>query len=140
MTSKKRQYGDLSARPLPSEDPSLIDDVFAAFTGTRPSNAPTAEPEMEEALPKKAAGTPARGAAAAQGAANKYKDLKENNKKGINRLSPEKIQSLTATVAELLGEGQSIEDGRGRVRPHDASCRLGHGAQHGTGAGRRGKG
>jgi DNA-binding Lrp family transcriptional regulator len=32
MTSKKRKYGDLSARPLPTEDASLVDDVFAAFT------------------------------------------------------------------------------------------------------------
>ena len=40
MTSKKRRYGDLSERPLPTEDPSLIDDVFAAFTGTRPAVEP----------------------------------------------------------------------------------------------------
>ena len=63
MTSKKRKYGDLSARPLPSEDPSLIDDVFAAFTGTRPSNAPATEPEVavEEVAPKKEPITAARG-------------------------------------------------------------------------------
>src|SRR5689334_12880101 len=62
MTSKKRKYGDLSARPLPSEDPSLIDDVFAAFTGTRPSApAPTEAPESEM-LPS----TPAPHAAPAQ--------------------------------------------------------------------------
>jgi hypothetical protein len=36
MTSKKRKYGDLSARQLPTSDPSLLDDVFAAFTGKRP--------------------------------------------------------------------------------------------------------
>src|SRR5918995_1898822 len=36
MTSKKRKYGDLSARPLPTEGEDLIDDVFAAFTGPRP--------------------------------------------------------------------------------------------------------
>jgi hypothetical protein len=35
---------------------------------------------------------------------------KENNKKGINRLTPDEIQSFTATVADLLGEGQSIEE------------------------------
>jgi DNA-binding Lrp family transcriptional regulator len=60
MTSKKRKYGDLSARPLPTEDPSLIDDVFAAFTGTRPTSVPveSAEPEM--------ASTPAQRAAPAQ--------------------------------------------------------------------------
>lgn len=272
MTSKKRKYGDLSARPLPSEDPSLIDDVFAAFTGTRPSNVPAAELEaaVEEEASQKASATPARratparyatpapqsapaprasaahdepeplhraaaarraapaqqatvagytrvsndlldriiptldtydqsvlmrlyrlsrgfssdtcrvsvptlakacnvserqvrksvgkleareliqrveqdfgnkdkalrgtifriliadptaargatpargaaheySAAAARGAANKDKALKENNKRGINRLTPEEIQSLTATVADLLGEGQSIQ-------------------------------
>ena len=32
MTSKKRKYGNLSERPLPTEDESLVDDVFAAFT------------------------------------------------------------------------------------------------------------
>lgn len=36
MTSKKRKYGDLSARQPPTSDPSLLDDVFAAFTGKRP--------------------------------------------------------------------------------------------------------
>src|SRR5215213_1807348 len=56
MTSKKRKYGDLSARPLPSEDPTLIDDVFAAFTGTRPSNVTT--PDESEA--REASTTPAR--------------------------------------------------------------------------------
>jgi Bacteriophage replication protein O len=35
---------------------------------------------------------------------------KDNNKKGINRLTPEEIQSFTATVADLLGEGQSIKE------------------------------
>jgi hypothetical protein len=272
MTSKKRKYGDLSARPLPSEDPSLIDDVFAAFTGTRPSTAPAAEPEAEEEIVSQKASTtpaqrathalqaapapqttlaqrasaaqsepeplhraaaayraapaqqaavagytrvsndlldrilptldtydqavlvriyrlsrgfnsdtcrvsvptlakacnvserqvrksvgkleareliqrveqdfgnkdrslrgtifrilvvdptPARGATPArsaahvrsashaQGAANKDKDLKENNKKGGNRLTPDEIQSFAATVADLLGEGKSFEE------------------------------
>src|SRR5438270_1637684 len=32
MTSKKRKYGNLSERPLPTEDESLVDDVCAAFT------------------------------------------------------------------------------------------------------------
>ena len=280
MTSKKRKYGDLSARPLPSEDPSLIDDVFAAFTGTRPSNVPAAEPEaaVEEEVSGRTSTTPARraapalsaaptpqtapaprasaaqvepeplhraaaarraapaqpavvagytrvsndlldriiptldtydqavlirlyrlsrgfnsdtcrvsvptlakacnvserqvrksvgkleardiiqrveqdfgnkdkalrgtifriliadptpargatpapgathehGAAAARGAANKDKALKENNKKGINRLTPEEIRSFTATVADLLGEGQSIEEVESRFAP-----------------------
>lgn len=280
MTSKKRKYGDLSARPLPSEDPSLIDDVFAAFTGTRPSNVPAAEPEeaVEENVLQKASATPAqraapalraapapqttpashasaaqaepeplhraaaarraapapqaavagytrvsndlldrilptldtydqavlirlyrlsrgfssdtcrvsaptlakacniserqvrksvsklearelierieqdfgnkdkalrgtifriliadptpargatpaqyatpaRSAAAAQGAAIKDKDLKRNNKKGIDRLTPEEIQSFTATVADLLGEGEAIEEVEARFAP-----------------------
>ncbi|MDT5268290.1 MAG: Bacteriophage replication protein [Acidobacteriota bacterium] len=42
---------------------------------------------------------------------------KDNNKKGINRLTPEEIQSFTATVADLLGEGQSIEEVEGRFAP-----------------------
>jgi DNA-binding Lrp family transcriptional regulator len=65
MTSKKRKYGDLSARPLPSEDPTLIDDVFAAFTGTRPSNVMT----PDESVAKEASTTPARRAAPALHAA-----------------------------------------------------------------------
>jgi hypothetical protein len=48
---------------------------------------------------------------------NKRKDLKENSKKGINRLTPEEIQSFTATVADLLGEGQTIEEVEGRFAP-----------------------
>jgi phage replication O-like protein O len=42
---------------------------------------------------------------------------KKNNKKGINRLTPEEIQSFTATVIDLLGEGQSIKDVEGRFAP-----------------------
>jgi hypothetical protein len=48
---------------------------------------------------------------------NKDKDLKENSKKGINRLTPDEIQSFTATVADLLSEGQSIEEVEGRFAP-----------------------
>ena len=43
MTSKKRKYGNLSERPLPTEDESLVDDVFAAFT-RRPASTPPARP------------------------------------------------------------------------------------------------
>jgi hypothetical protein len=42
---------------------------------------------------------------------------KNNNKKGINRLTPEETQSFTATVADLLGEGQSIEEVEARFAP-----------------------
>lgn len=42
---------------------------------------------------------------------------KNNNKKGINRLSPEEIQSFTATVADLLGEGQSLQEVEARFAP-----------------------
>ncbi|MET0623600.1 MAG: replication protein [Pyrinomonadaceae bacterium] len=42
---------------------------------------------------------------------------KDNNKKGINRLSPEEIRSFTATVVDLLGEGQSIEEVQGKFAP-----------------------
>jgi DNA-binding Lrp family transcriptional regulator len=278
MTSKKRRYGDLSARPLPSEDPSLIDDVFAAFTGVRPSSAPLADDEdrvsqdisstpahyaapalrtapaqratpaqhasaaqsVSEPLHDAAAArsaapaqqstvagytrvsndlldrilptldtydqvvlvrlyrlsrgfnsdtcrvsvptlakscniserqvrksvaklearelikrveqdfgnkdkalrgtifriliadpTPARGAAPARGtthaeratpahgASNKDKSFsKDNNKKGINRLTPEEIESFAATVADLLGEGKSFEEVEGQFAPN----------------------
>ena len=43
MTSKKRKYGNLSERPLPTEDESLVDDVFAAFT-RRPASIPPVHP------------------------------------------------------------------------------------------------
>ena len=47
----------------------------------------------------------------------KEKALKENNKKGINRLTPEEIQTMTATVADLLGGGQSVEEVEARFAP-----------------------
>jgi DNA-binding MarR family transcriptional regulator len=49
---------------------------------------------------------------------NKERTLKETNKKGINRLSPEEIQSFTSTVADLLGEGQTIEEVEARFAPN----------------------
>jgi len=60
---------------------------------------------------------PANTAGAANLATNKEKDLKDKSKKGINRLAPEEIQSFTATVADLLGEGQSIEEVEARFAP-----------------------
>ena len=53
MTSKKRKYGNLSERPLPTEDESLVDDVFAAFTRRPPSHAaPTRqEPASQQVAP-----------------------------------------------------------------------------------------
>jgi hypothetical protein len=59
-----------------------------------------------------------RGTRLARGVSNKEKALKENNKKGINRLSPEEIQSFTSTVADLLGEGQTIEEVEARFAPN----------------------
>jgi len=37
-SNKKRKYGDLSARPIPVTDPSLLEDVFQAFTGRKPDS------------------------------------------------------------------------------------------------------
>jgi hypothetical protein len=45
------------------------------------------------------------------------KGFYKNNKKGSNRLSPVEIQSFTETVADLLGEGQSIEEVESRFAP-----------------------
>jgi hypothetical protein len=45
------------------------------------------------------------------------KGFKEHNKKGGRRLSPEEIQSFTATVVDLLGEGQSIEEVQAKFAP-----------------------
>jgi DNA-binding MarR family transcriptional regulator len=62
--------------------------------------------------------TPAVQRPRSSGDPNKERALKENNKKGINRLSPEEIQSFTATVADLLGEGQTIEEVEARFAPN----------------------
>jgi hypothetical protein len=35
---------------------------------------------------------------------------KENNKKGVNRLTPEEIQSFASTVADLIAEGKPFEE------------------------------
>lgn len=59
----------------------------------------------------------ARGARHVAGTTNKEKELKGKSKKGNNRLSPEDIQSFTATVADLLKEGQSIEEVELRFAP-----------------------
>jgi hypothetical protein len=48
---------------------------------------------------------------------NKEKALKENSNKGVTRHTPEEIQSFTATVADLLGEGQSVEEVEARFAP-----------------------
>jgi hypothetical protein len=48
---------------------------------------------------------------------NKSKDLKENSIKGVNRLTPEEIQSFTATVADLMGEGQPLQEVETRFAP-----------------------
>jgi hypothetical protein len=42
---------------------------------------------------------------------------KKNNKKGVNRLAPDEIQSFTATVTDLLREGKSFEE----IEPRFAS-------------------
>jgi Bacteriophage replication protein O len=51
VTSKKtRKYGDLSARPLPTEEASLVDDVFAAFTRRPSAPAPDGPALAENAM------------------------------------------------------------------------------------------
>jgi hypothetical protein len=98
MTSKKRKYGDLSARPLPSEDPTLIDDVFAAFTGTRPSNVTT----PDESVAKEASVTPARRAAPAlQAAPAPHASAAPNQPEPLHRAAdaPRAAPAQHATVA-----------------------------------------
>jgi len=48
---------------------------------------------------------------------NKDKDLKESYKRGVNRLTPEEIQSFTATIADLLGEGLPLKEVETRFAP-----------------------
>jgi hypothetical protein len=50
MTTKKRKYGDLSKQPLPQSDPTLLEDVFRAFTGRAPVN--EVIPEEETVSPQ----------------------------------------------------------------------------------------
>ena len=48
---------------------------------------------------------------------NKDKDLKESYKKEVNRLTPDEIQSFTATVANLLEDGDTLEEVETRFAP-----------------------
>lgn len=43
--------------------------------------------------------------------------FKKNIKKGVHRLTPDELQTFTATVADLLGEGQSIAEVEARFAP-----------------------
>ena len=60
---------------------------------------------------------PANSAGPAGSADNKEKAFKDKSKKGVNRLAPEEIQSFTATVADLLREGQPLEEVESRFAP-----------------------
>jgi hypothetical protein len=60
---------------------------------------------------------PANSAGAAGSADNKEKAFKDKSKKGSNRLTPEEIQSFTATVADLLREGEPPEKVESRFAP-----------------------
>ena len=103
MTSKKRKYGDLSARPLPTEDPTLIDDVFAAFTGTRPTSVPAAEsPALadmaaaESPTPAQRA-TPARFTAPAQRASAAQKGSEP-----LHNLPPSPVTHASRTTCSTV--------------------------------------
>lgn len=48
---------------------------------------------------------------------NNIRIYKNNNKKGVVRLTPEEIRSFTATVADLLAEGQPIGEVEPRFAP-----------------------
>ena len=59
----------------------------------------------------------ARGRRLTPNVSNKEKDLKEKSKKGINRLTPEEIQSYTLAVADMLREGQPLEQVEAKIAP-----------------------
>ena len=49
---------------------------------------------------------------------NKNKEgFKNNNKKGVNRLAPEEIQSFTSTIVDMLIEGKSVEEVEAQYAP-----------------------
>jgi len=72
---------------------------------------------------------------------SKRKDLKENNKKGITRLTPDEIQSFTATVVDLLAEGKSVEEVEAQYAPsmHPADWAAVRSVALAQGASKKGK-
>ena len=91
----------------------LADDVDSPGNYDRGMNI---EMLLEGADPGRQA-SPVASRPRSSGDPNKEKDLKENSQKGVVRLTPEEIQSLTATVADLLREGQSIEEVGAKYAP-----------------------
>ncbi len=88
MTSKKRKYGNLSERPLPTEDESLVDDVFAAFT-RRPNTAPS---NIE--APPKSKGQPLQ----IGGAPNIEAPPKSERAEGFLRVTNELLDDILPTL------------------------------------------
>jgi DNA-binding Lrp family transcriptional regulator len=88
MTSKKRKYGNLSERPLPTEDESLVDDVFAAFT-RRPNTAPS---NIE--APSKSKGQPLQ----IEAASNIEAPPKFEAASGFLRVSNEMLDNILPTL------------------------------------------
>ena len=88
MTSKKRKYGNLSERPLPTEDESLVDDVFAAFT-RRPNTAPS-----NIGAPSKSRGQPLQ----IEGAPNIEAPPKSERAEGFLRVTNELLDDILPTL------------------------------------------
>jgi DNA-binding Lrp family transcriptional regulator len=116
MTSKKRKYGDLSARPLPSEDPSLLDDVFAAFTGPRPTIAK--EPPQPRPNPKTSPVTET--SLISETRLSTQPSLVKTEAHGLSetRLSPEPslVVENTPNADSIADYASSIDYGRGHSR------------------------
>jgi hypothetical protein len=113
MTSKKRRrYGDLAARPLPTDDPALVDEVFAAFT-RRPSLPTQDNVEVaEETSPDKIGG------AKLGGAKTPSLPTGPNLARTVGRLpilgSPTKLSELTASP--LIEQAERMDYRKGHSR------------------------
>ena len=107
----ERSVRDVTARLIAK---NLIEELDAVFGAGKEQGI-----KYRVAIPAglESVAGPANSAGVATVATNKEKALKETNKKGISRLAAEEIQSFKATVADLLGEGQSVEEVEGRFAP-----------------------
>jgi hypothetical protein len=76
-----------------------------------------------DGIPSHDAGIPSHGTRRSHGIPshghikNNIGIYKQDKKKGVHRLTPDEIKSFTATVADLLGEGQSVEEIESRFAP-----------------------
>jgi hypothetical protein len=124
MTSKKRKYGDLSARPLPSEDESLLDDVFAAFTGRPPISPADIATQADFASPETVASQANQGEDARQIASQAIPAAPANSAAEIASPAPDLLASLPAVKGYLRLYYQLVDHLMPQLAPADAVVYL----------------